>query len=450
MDKKRIISFVAASFAIVFVVNGQVSFVGDAAHKVIAEKPTSSTGLDMVYVVYNTQNVKMQYVATNADATVTWYKYGSLGGAYAEPLTDVKRNGVVTELNNVLPNTGYIIEEGTKRTYLWVVNYSDYYLHLQSIAANNEADCGSCVLNVEGKGNDIVYYTINGGLKKLNRQIELSYNTLEWSQEALGWVQVQQVEKLSEFKPVISLQAPYCDTRFEISGDAFLKQWGEAQSVSSGECEAKAVAVNAVVTQEQKDADNQKGGSEGSENLGGSAPATINFVGYPTDAADRCEWQMSYTPDFENVEVQYTERGLQKIFEEAGTTYWRFVGANSASGCQSESDVYTVSIGESSLQCPNAFSPGTTEGVNDEWKVSYKSIVKFKCWIFNSWGIQLCELSDPSQGWDGKYKGKLVSPGVYYYVIEAEGSEGKKYKLKGDINIVGLKSSKHTTDDKGE
>ena len=370
MDKKRIISFVAASFAIVFVVNGQVSFVGDAAHKVIAEKPTSSTGLDMVYVVYNTQNVKMQYVATNADATVTWYKYGSLGGAYAEPLTDVKRNGGVTELNNVLPNTGYIIEEGTKRTYLWVVNYSDYYLHLQSIAANNEADCGSCVLNVEGKGNDIVYYTINGGLKKLNRQIELSYNTLEWSQEALGWVQVQQVEKLSEFKPVISLQAPYCDTRFEISGDAFLKQWGEAQSVSSGECEAKAVAVNAVVTQEQKDADNQKGGSEGSENLGGSAPATINFVGYPTDAADRCEWQMSYTPDFENVEVQYTERGLQKIFEEAGTTYWRFVGANSASGCQSESDVYTVSIGESSLQCPNAFSPGTTEGVNDEWKVS--------------------------------------------------------------------------------
>ena len=220
--------------------------------------------------------------------------------------------------------------------------------------------------------------------------------------------------------------------------------------MSSGECEAQAVAVNAVVTQEQKDADNQKGGSEGSENLGGSAPATINFVGYPTDAADRCEWQMSYTPDFENVEAQYTERELQKIFEEAGTTYWRFVGTNSASGCHSESDIYTVSIGESSLQCPNAFSPGTTEGVNDEWKVSYKSIVKFKCWIFNSWGIQLCEFTDPSQGWDGKYKGKLVSPGVYYYVIEAEGSEGKKYKLKGDINIVGLKSSKHTTDDKGE
>ena len=43
-----------------------------------------------------------------------------------------------------------------------------------------------------------------------------------------------------------------------------------------------------------------------------------------------------------------------------------------------------------------------------------------------------------------------MNPGVYYYVIEAEGSEGKKYKLKGDINIVGLKKEAKTTSDKTE
>ena len=32
--------------------------------------------------------------------------------------------------------------------------------------------------------------------------------------------------------------------------------------------------------------------------------------------------------------------------------------------------------------------------------------------------------------------GKLVLPGVYFYVIEAEGSDGKRYNLKGDINIL--------------
>ena len=61
----------------------------------------------------------------------------------------------------------------------------------------------------------------------------------------------------------------------------------------------------------------------------------------------------------------------------------------------------------------------------------------------------MCELSDPSQGWDGKYKGKVVKPGVYYYVIDAEGSEGKKYKLKGDINVVGLRHERNSETGEG-
>ncbi len=52
----------------------------------------------------------------------------------------------------------------------------------------------------------------------------------------------------------------------------------------------------------------------------------------------------------------------------------------------------------------------------------------------------MAELRDPSQGWDGKYKGTLVKPGVYYYVIKATGADGKQYNLSGDINIVGTRS----------
>ena len=89
------------------------------------------------------------------------------------------------------------------------------------------------------------------------------------------------------------------------------------------------------------------------------------------------------------------------------------------------------------LRCPNAFSPGATPGINDEWKVVYKSIVSFECYIFNRWGEKMCEFHDPSQGWDGKYGGKVVPAGVYYYVIKAVGSDGRKYNLSGDINILG-------------
>lgn len=46
---------------------------------------------------------------------------------------------------------------------------------------------------------------------------------------------------------------------------------------------------------------------------------------------------------------------------------------------------------------------------------------------------------NPELGWDGKYNGKYVGPGVYFYVIEAKGADGKNYKMKGDINIINAK-----------
>lgn len=45
----------------------------------------------------------------------------------------------------------------------------------------------------------------------------------------------------------------------------------------------------------------------------------------------------------------------------------------------------------------------------------------------------------PGKGWDGKYGGKVVPAGVYYYVIKAKGTDGKNYNLSGDINVVNYK-----------
>jgi gliding motility-associated-like protein len=159
---------------------------------------------------------------------------------------------------------------------------------------------------------------------------------------------------------------------------------------------------------------------------------------------------MSQRPEFETVESVCNDDVFQETLTESGTFYYRYVCKNANGSCEAMGETYTVSIGESSLICPNAFSPTATPGVNDEWRVQYKSIVKFKCWIFNRWGVQLCELTDPSQGWDGKYKGKNVGTGVYYYVIQAEGSDGKEYKLKGDINIINYNESNGSVDNSGE
>ena len=140
----------------------------------------------------------------------------------------------------------------------------------------------------------------------------------------------------------------------------------------------------------------------------------------------------------ENIKYIFYDNDLSYTFNDEGTYYVNFFGSNEDGSCEVEGDQYSIGIGASDLRIPNAFSPNG-DGVNDEWKVGYISLVEFKCWIFDKNGHQLHYFDNPASGWDGKYNGKIVSPGVYYYVIEAKGADGKKYKKGGDINIIGYK-----------
>lgn len=103
----------------------------------------------------------------------------------------------------------------------------------------------------------------------------------------------------------------------------------------------------------------------------------------------------------------------------------------------SEGSPLSISISESKLNMPNAFSPNG-DGINDIYKAKegYQSIVEFHAYIFNRWGQKLYEWTDPAGGWDGKYKGKDVAQGVYYCLVKAKGADGRKYDIKTDVNLL--------------
>lgn len=199
--------------------------------------------------------------------------------------------------------------------------------------------------------------------------------------------------------------------------------------------ETKRVAAITSAIQAERSNDNESGANDG--NLGGSAPCEITFTAVPTDVVVFREWQFSTMEDFGDILDRYNQDEFTHTFNEYGTTYVKYVAADASGECTYESDVYTISVGESKLECPNAFSPLNEDGVNDEWKVSYSSLISFECHIFNRWGTKLFSSTNPAEGWDGRYNGKLVKPGVYFYVIKATGADGHKYNLSGDINIVG-------------
>ena len=98
---------------------------------------------------------------------------------------------------------------------------------------------------------------------------------------------------------------------------------------------------------------------------------------------------------------------------------------------------FVVSISESVLEMPNAFSPNG-DGYNDIYKVKegYQSIVSFKAVIFNRWGQKLYAWDTLDGGWDGKFHGKTVKDGVYFVVVNARGADGKEYKIRKDVNVL--------------
>lgn len=396
-----------------------------------------STGLNGVYVLEDTDGVTAS--VSGMEEAVRWYRFGVYGAAHAEEI------GEAASLRLAADDCGYVVEAGTRRYYFWVVNYSNHRLSLHGLKLAAEQECDRVHLTLEGSAAPIYYYTINGQRRDISRELKLKYNSLEYDANSESYLQKQEISTLASVEGNVNIQTPLCDTHFTLSGDRFLEHWGKSAMAESDFYRTNAVEAHTSATQEDGGADNEQ--DSGTEGLGGSAPCPVRFSAAVTDAAVFVEWQLSRDPEFEVIDDRYRQLEFDYTFRENGTTYVRFVCDNDAGTCAYVGETYEVQIGESSLRCPNAFSPGASEGVNDEWRVSYKSIIKFECHIFNRWGTQLFSTTDPAIGWDGKHKGKLVPSGAYYYVIKAVGSDGRKYNLSGDINIL---HSKYTGSASGE
>ena len=182
------------------------------------------------------------------------------------------------------------------------------------------------------------------------------------------------------------------------------------------------------------------------DSYSGSAPLAVHFAANPTDLdgySAYYEWRFNSEKDTstplhtrydENTDFTFTQAGSFRLYLIA-----RLTRADGDTVEYTEDDLapITVSISESELVMPNAFSPNG-DGINDVYKpkTGYKSIVKFDAYIFNRWGVKLFEWHDPSTGWDGTYKGTPVKDGTYFCLVKAEGADGRKFNIKKDVNLL--------------
>ena len=168
----------------------------------------------------------------------------------------------------------------------------------------------------------------------------------------------------------------------------------------------------------------------------GQAPLSVSFRANPQDMEGldpTYEWHFRMEGESKDFMVRY-EENTDYTLTKAGKTYVTLY-ANLGNE-ERDSSRICVTISESKLLMPNAFSPnGDTH--NDVYKAKeYQSIVEFHAYIFNRWGQKLFEWTNPAEGWDGNYNGNPVKEGVYFVVVKARGADGIVYNIRKDVNLL--------------
>lgn len=117
------------------------------------------------------------------------------------------------------------------------------------------------------------------------------------------------------------------------------------------------------------------------------------------------------------------------------TTYT--VTVTDSIGCTASDDL-TISVGcnESAIFIPNAFTPDNN-GHNDVLLVRSDGAIQLSYFrIFDRWGKIIFESNNISDGWDGTYKNKPMSPGVYLFTMEATCGNGEIIRKQGNVTLL--------------
>lgn len=430
---KRVLIFITYIF-IALSLSAQTTLTINNGKSYKYETNSSKTGLNMgCYVVQRDISVSINFKSESSE-TMLLYSFGEFGSSQKNIVTGFQQQGNILTYSGGAKDCGYIIEQGSAIYAFWVSGY----VQVTSLSCDYSYSNICDFARVVGDGITIPYYTFYGTMEAIPRKVK--FNTWVWNEddETLETSVETVVEGDASIDDKLVFESPYEKTYITVV-DEIPVSWGETvkEISTTEEYEPKAIFSKAVVTQNEREATNEIDIDVEAGVYGGSAPVDMVFEAFVNEDNYYC-WQFFQSaigPDDPSpvVYATYLDQTLSYTFKDAGTTYVRL---HSENGSCSEDITFTIVVSESSLDAPNAFSPGLSPGVNDEWKVAYKSIVEFKCVIFDRWGVKMFEFSDPAMGWDGKYKGKFVPAGVYFYVIAAKGSDGKEYKLKGHINIL--------------
>ncbi|MDR2682734.1 MAG: gliding motility-associated C-terminal domain-containing protein [Dysgonamonadaceae bacterium] len=394
-----------------------------------------------VYLLNGLAGAEITFRTENEEAH-QWYKYNT---RYSEAvLVSSQQSGNLSKISDIADGWAYFVESPSYPTpsFVWIMDYSRYRPTIHSLEIQEEDDkCEFLKLIARVDAEPLAYRTYSGATVDLPRTYHLQYHTLAWDDDARAFVPKEENLPVRGILSEIPIDAPLQNTSFTLSGDTYAEHFGTGQRIETAEYPAIALEVHARMTAVTSTGETES--VEPGTQQSYSAPLEARFEGYANEpVAALYVWNILKTNPATGEQtsiLRYTDRSVNYTFRESGHYIARLEVVDARSVCFDESQSFAIFIGESDLKLPNVFSPGSSPGVNDEYKVSYKSLIRFKASIYNRWGNLLYHWDDPAKGWDGKVDGRYVPTGVYFIVVEAQGADGRVYKQSKDINVLRAK-----------
>gem|GEM_PF-458994 len=383
----------------------------------IYSEPTnypSGTTNDIIYyysaIGDATLNISIPDYATY---TFNWYRYNQASNSFDIHLST--ETGISSSISG-LAETGYRVTaddgNGTVLTYIcWTFQPEINSVEIEMLSES----CFKLQLTANNTTKDLNYYDPGNGVA-----VPVDYGlTYSWTSEPESPDEDNPIS--GETEQQINIKAPVEDTNFTVSVGA---KFGMSETANMHYI---ALAVKAIFEQtpEGRGIENEMDTTKKR-----SAPLVVRFS---SDEAkgNNLAYEWTFGEDGRAFEADPLH-----TYQVAGTYKNILHLINEISGCEDTSEPQEIIVFESDLQVPNVFTPND-DGVNDEFRVAYRSIKKYNITIFSRWGRKVFSSNNPAQGWDGRIGKGEAGPGVYFYVIEAEGfQEEERYKLHGTITLI--------------
>jgi len=165
--------------------------------------------------------------------------------------------------------------------------------------------------------------------------------------------------------------------------------------------------------------------------------ASLTSSGFPVDIVltNYSSNALGYNWDFFGAAPTQTNVNLVQSFPVSGEYTVALIALGSG-GCNDTLSYPFVVDDISDVKLTNVFTPNN-DGVNDVFRPITKGLTSLKVSIYNRWGNLMYEWDGVNGFWDGYTTAGIPCPdGVYFYVLEAKGFDGKTYKLKSNLTIA--------------